>query len=586
MKKTLSILLLMFLTTSYTIAGNIWVSTVGNDEAAGTMAAPLKTLRQALLQAREWRRLSDKRTIRGINIILKGGYYIDNQPIFIRPEDNGTVESPTNICSADGENAIISGGIKVKGWQQQGKLWVARAPFSGNHRLQIRQLWVNDHKATRSSLFGEYKMERMLLFDTKNQTITIPTPKEIISTDDAPQLEMMIHQRWATAILRVKSMKTEDSTTIVSFCEPESRLEFTHPWPQPVINGEKGSSSYCLMNALQFVDQPGEWYQDAATGTIYYYPDARDKIDETEIIIPQRERLITIMGSAAERVSNITFNNITFEYTAWNRPSELGHVTLQGGFPIIDAYKLQTEGLPWNKKLENQAWIERPQSAVSVSWASNVNFIGCTFCHLAATALDYTIGIHDVNVKYNKFSDIGGTAILAGQFAEGATEVHRPFRISQNGDEYCERINITGNNIHDATNEDWGCVGIGAGFVRDILIDNNDVSHINYSGICVGWGWTTDNCGMRNNKITNNHVHDFARQLYDAGGIYTLSNQPCSEIAYNKIDSLGAAPYATNDRGFYIYLDEATDGYTIHDNWCPEDKFGENKPGPNVKWNK
>ena len=81
MKKTLSILLLMFLTTSYTIAGNIWVSTVGNDEAAGTMAAPLKTLRQALLQAREWRRLSDKRTIRGINIILKGGYYIDNQPI-------------------------------------------------------------------------------------------------------------------------------------------------------------------------------------------------------------------------------------------------------------------------------------------------------------------------------------------------------------------------------------------------------------------------------------------------------------------------------------------------------------------------
>lgn len=31
----------------------------------------------------------------------------------------------------------------------------------------------------------------------------------------------------------------------------------------------------------------------------------------------------------------------------------------------------------------------------------------------------------------------------------------------------------------------------------------------------------------------------------------------------NRIEHLEEAPYATNDRAFYIYLDEATDGYTI-----------------------
>ena len=39
-------------------AGDIFVSpTAGNDKAAGTREAPLKTLEQALKQAREWRRL-------------------------------------------------------------------------------------------------------------------------------------------------------------------------------------------------------------------------------------------------------------------------------------------------------------------------------------------------------------------------------------------------------------------------------------------------------------------------------------------------------------------------------------------------
>jgi hypothetical protein len=89
---------------------------------------------------------------------------------------------------------------------------------------------------------------------------------------------------------------------------------------------------------------------------------------------------------------------------------------------------------------------------------------------------------------------------------------------------------------------------------------------------------------MRNNHICHNQVTNFALQLYDAGGIYTLSAQPGSEISYNVIDKRGIAPYATNDRGFYIYLDEATDVYTIDGNWCPEAYFGDNKPGPDVVW--
>ena len=41
---------------------------------------------------------------------------------------------------------------------------------------------------------------------------------------------------------------------------------------------------------------------------------------------------------------------------------------------------------------------------------------------------------------------------------------------------------------------------------------------------------------------------------------------------------------ATNDRAFYIYLDEATDGYTMENNWCPAERFDSNRPGKKNVW--
>ena len=102
--------------------------------------------------------------------------------------------------------------------------------------------------------------------------------------------------------------------------------------------------------------------------------------------------------------------------------------------------------------------------------------------------------------------------------------------------------------------------------------------------ICVGWGWTSLESGMKNNRIEANYVHHFARRLYDAGGLYTLSNQPGSVMRNNRIEHLEEAPYATNDRAFYIYLDEATDGYTIENNWCPTERFDSNRPGNRNVW--
>lgn len=577
-------------------AGEIYVSLQGNDKNPGTKEAPFNTLNRAIKQAREWRRLNWPEVAGGIYIRLEEGVYAQRNSLFLRPEDSGTPDSPTVICAVDGAHPVISGGVAVTGWKRgcnhpavpeklKQKIWSAEAPLIGNRRVETRQMWVNGHKVQRAAQFPDGGLERMIDFNPEEQTITIPVSQSVNPErlQNAGQLEMIVHQRWAIAILRVKSIDAKDGQAVVRFHEPESHLEFAHPWPQPVIGGEKGNSSFCLTNALELLDQPGEWFQEYPSGTIYYYPQADENMETAEVIIPALETLVTIDGTLSRPVKHIQFNGITFAHTSWMRPSYQGHVTLQGGFPLLDAYKLQEPGLPEKAELENQAWITRPERAIRVRGAEHIDFKHCTFRHLSSTGLDYEWAVTASSVEDCQFTDIGGTALLVGAFPDGGFETHIPF-IPADVRELCSHITIRNNFISNVTNEDWGCVGIGAGYVRNMDISHNEVCHLNYSGICVGWGWTSLESGMCNNRIEANYVHHFARRLYDAGGLYTLSNQPGSVMRNNRIEHLIEAPYATNDRAFYIYLDEATDGYTMENNWCPAERFDSNRPGKKNVW--
>ena len=533
MKKTFTVFVLMASLSMFSIlfAGEIYVSPRGNDKNAGTKEAPYLTLNHALKQAREWRRLNAPEVAGGISIRLEDGIYVQSAPLFIRPEDSGRPDSPTLISAVENAHPLISGGVAVTEWKRgseepriarelRSKVWVAKAPLVGNRMVETRQMWVNGNKARRASQFPDGMMERMIDFNSEEQTITIPTP-QIEKLQNAGQLEMIVHQRWAIAILRVKS-----------------------------------------------IDVRGEQSMETA-----------------EVIIPVLETLMIADGTLERPIRHIHLEGITFAHTSWMRPSYQGHVTLQGGFPLLDAYKLHEPGLPEKAELENQAWITRPETAIRVRGAEYFTFNRCTFQHLASTGLDYEWAVSSSGVENCVFSDVGGTGILVGAFPDGGFETHVPF-IPLDQRDLCTDITIKNNLITDVTNEDWGCVGIGAGYVSGIDISHNEVCHLNYSGICVGWGWTSLQSGMKNNRIEANYVHHFARRLYDAGGLYTLSSQPGSVVRNNRIEHLEEAPYATNDRAFYIYLDEATDGYTIENNWCPAERFDSNRPGNRNVWRK
>ena len=590
--KKLFLTAICILCSHWLLAGEIWISPKGSDFNDGTRQSPKATLTSALRQAREWRRTEDNRIQGGITIYMEGGTYAFHEPVFIRPEDSGTKESPTIIRSVDDEKVILSGGISINGWKKQGKVWVADVPAFNGRPLDFRQLWVNGKKAVRARDVEDFeKMNRICSVDEKNEILYVPAVSIRRLIDNKGNLkakyaEMVLHQMWCVANLRIRSVEVQGDSAAIRFHQPESRIQFEHPWPRPMVTTNGHNSAFYLTNARELQDVPGEWYHDIDARKVYYYPREGEKMQEAEVIVPAVETLVRVEGTLDRPVCHIRFEKITFSYTTWMRPSEKGHVPLQAGMYLTDGYridpKMQRNYL--NHPLDNQGWLGRPAAAVRVVAARQIDFERCRFEHLGSTGLDYEEAVQGGVVCGCLFRDIAGNGLLVGSFSPAAHETHLPYDPADRR-EVCTQQHINNCYFTEIGNEDWGCLAIAAGYVGDVNIEHNEISEVPYSGISLGWGWTqTVNC-MRNNRVHANLIHHYAKHMYDVAGIYTLGSQPKSYVTENCVHSIYKPGYVHDpNHWFYLYTDEGSSFITVRDNWTEGEKYLQNANGPGNVW--
>ncbi|OUQ70758.1 right-handed parallel beta-helix repeat-containing protein [Bacteroides xylanisolvens] len=590
--KKLFVTAICILCSHWLLAGEIWISPKGSDFNDGTRQSPKATLTSALRQAREWRRTEDNRIQGGITIYMEGGTYAFHEPVFIRPEDSGTKESPTIIRSVGDEKVVLSGGISINGWKKQGKVWVADVPVFNGRPLDFRQLWVNGKKAVRARDVEDFeKMNRICSVDEKNEILYVPAVSIRRLIDNKGNLkakyaEMVLHQMWCVANLRIRSVEVQGDSAAIRFHQPESRIQFEHPWPRPMVTTDGHNSAFYLTNARELQDVPGEWYHDIDARKVYYYPREGEKMQEAEVIVPAVETLVRVEGTVDRPVCHIRFEKITFSYTTWMRPSEKGHVPLQAGMYLTDGYridpKMQRNYL--NHPLDNQGWLGRPPAAVRVVAARQIDFKRCRFEHLGSTGLDYEEAVQGGVVRGCLFRDIAGNGLLVGSFSPAAHETHLPYDPADRR-EVCTQQQINNCYFTEIGNEDWGCLAIAAGYVGDINIEHNEISEVPYSGISLGWGWTqTVNC-MRNNRVHANLIHHYAKHMYDVAGIYTLGSQPKSYVTENCVHSIYKPGYVHDpNHWFYLYTDEGSSFITVRDNWTEGEKYLQNANGPGNVW--
>lgn len=546
--------------------------------AADISITPDSSLQDAVRKAREMRRLGKANDV---TLHLSAGTYYLYDPLRLRPEDSG--------LRIEGDGAVITGGMPITGWKRQGKWQVASVPDFNGRPVDFRQLYINGEKAVRARDVSDFEqMHRIMTYDKKNHVLWIPkaaaTPLLRGGVKGGGEYaELVLHEMWCSTNLRIKSMTVQGDSVAVRFHNPEAKLQFEHPWPSPMTPDTKHPSPFYLTNALELLDEPGEWYHDIREHKVYYMPRKGETIREA--IVPVLPTLVEFIGTPERPVRNITIKGVAFHHTTWMRPSEQGHVPLQAGMFLTEAYKLRPQiDRPNNHKLDNQGWLGRADAAVELRWTEGCHFESCRFEHLGGSGLDYVVGCKGGTTTRCTFTDIAMNGYVCGSFSPEGLETHLPYQPTDFR-EVCTQQEVANCHFYNVTNEDWGCVAIAAGYVNGITIDHNTIHDVSYTGISLGWGWNRDSVCMRDNRVHANLIYNYAQHMYDCAGIYTLGNQPGTVISENVVRDIARPSYVHDpNHWFYLYTDEGSSNITIRDNWTPEEKFLQNANGPGNVW--
>ncbi len=527
----------------------VYVAPGGDDANPGTLAGPVRTLAKArdLVRARKGTMTSH------FTVYVRGGTYPLTSTLTFSNADSGGGGFYVKYLAYPGERPLITGGQPIKGWTMSDS---AHNIYSASGvSTPFRQLYVNGVKAVRArspnlGSNGEPNFTRATGWDSGAHNFKVAS-SDVANWKNLTKVEMHLMVLWADNIMRLASVTTSGDTSYVKVQSPEDGLIFERPNPAFFPS----SLRYYFENALEFLDQPGEWYLDETAGVLYYKPRPGEDMTTATVVAPMLETLVSLNGtSTSDQASYLWFQGLTFAHSTYLRPSKSGFLDAQAG-----QYNLTA---PSN----NQQTVGRPAAGVIVTNANHIRFEGNLFTQMAATGLDFISGTHDDLIIGNAFTDIGGSGISLGKFTvDETTEYHVAYNPTDKN-EVCTRDTIKNNYIDNVTTEIQGATGIAAGYPAFLDLEHNEVGHINYSGISVGYGWTNAANAMTNNKINHNDIHHVCQILGDCGAIYTLSAQmPASEMLNNYCHDFSTsqwADYSINN----LYMDEQTDGFTVAHN--------------------
>jgi hypothetical protein len=533
-------------------SGALFVAPGGDDANPGTMAQPLKTVAKArdVVRARTASMTAD------ITVYLRGGTYPQASTLTFGSADSGKNGFYVKYVAYQNEQPIITGGKPITGWSAAG---TGISPASGV-TTPFRQLYVNGVKAIRArspnlGANGAFAFNRITGADNTAQNIQVAA-SEVGTWNNLTKVEMHVITGWGDNTLRLASLTTSGGTAFLKIQSPESGIVFVRPFPH--LGGQFSEFQkhvYYFENALEFLDQPGEWYLDETQNVLSYKPRSGEDMTKATVVAPMLETVVSVKGtSTSDQAGYLWFQGLTFAHATFMRPSQFGFCDAQAG-----QYNLTATS-------DNKQTVGRPPAGVSVMNANHIHLERNIFTQMGATGLDLVSGTHDDLIIGNVVTEIAGNGISIGKFvASDTTEYHVPYNPSDKN-EICTNDTIKDNYIHHVTTEFQGGTGIAAGYPKQIDIEHNEVAYTNYTAISVGYGWTSTVNAMASNKINNNNIHHAVQILADGAGIYTLSNQqPSSQMQYNYLHDYQTSTWA--DYGSLgIYLDEQTSGYTIAHN--------------------
>jgi len=507
--RTLVILLGGFTGLIHASSVNFFVSPAGDDVSGnGSKGNPWRSI----TAARDHIRAAGLNTnMQGeITVYLRGGRYSLSETLDFTSADSGANGYYITYQSYSNEIATISGGRQVAGWGPVAgrPYWVASVPTNlfGDY---FRQIYVNGIRAERAH--SDWITNAGLFNDPAT-----PQPVDGV-TFNASNFKSYSHIT-DLRMLRIGNFKVDEfpvtgiSTNAtngliqVELQQPYCQMRYDYGRGPTDLNSLSFTNQWMVIQALEDLDEPGEWYLDRANHKVYYYPFSYEDMTTAQVYAPVVETLVRFAGrSPTNKVQNIRLQNLVFEHGNWLFPRDY----FIGGAQA----EILFAGVPTNS-VHLQYGFEMPGEIV-LKQTKSLQFIGNIIRHMGSCGIQLYNGARETLIQGNIFFDLTGAAVLGGRWG-GDTAI--------SNQEICTNTLVVDNVIRNT----------GADFMAATSIDNlqhylfraihNDIADSQYMGF---------------------HQRTSAEQLADSSGIGG------TEVAFNRVSLINTGQrYGVGDGGF------------------------------------